>query len=396
MPKRFGEPHDVVAEIKFGHASAVPPVEWRGLSMLDREGSWTEGGVSGFTFEVPPGRGHLLLQMSLTPYVDASGSQRLTVMANGHEIGSASLMRPGVVAFYLPVDCIAAARVEITLVHPDAVSPFEIGVSSDRRQLAFFLLDAVLIRVAPPRSIYTHARPPLPNLFRAGPDQLAAAVGALSGLSIADLMLAFESLGHNREFGLVQRHWGAEPLGLLRFVDIDPEKLLLGLNWGFADVEAPEGLRVFLDKRRGVEFLVQQRRYHFVMTTFRTKNEANAESVKAEAGRSLKFMRRKFLENLQSGQKICVVQGAVNLTLAEARAISMMLRSFGPVSLLFVTRGPAHLSGSVSSVEDGIMQGVIDEFADFGRNEPAINEKAWLSICANSYRLWRESGFGVE
>ncbi len=44
-----------------------------------------------------------------------------------------------------------------------------------------------------------------------------AAVSAVEQITLQDLMLQFESLGQNCEFGLVQRRAGADPLGLLRF-----------------------------------------------------------------------------------------------------------------------------------------------------------------------------------
>ena len=44
------------------------------------------------------------------------------------------------------------------------------------------------------------------------------------------IVTQFESLGgtgHGCEFGLFQRHFGAEPLGLLRWADLSPELLPL-------------------------------------------------------------------------------------------------------------------------------------------------------------------------
>jgi tetratricopeptide (TPR) repeat protein len=49
----------------------------------------------------------------------------------------------------------------------------------------------------------------------------------------ADILLKFESLGENCEFGLVQRHYGAEPLGLLRWMGAEPDQLCLALEAGF-------------------------------------------------------------------------------------------------------------------------------------------------------------------
>ena len=50
------------------------------------------------------------------------------------------------------------------------------------------------------------------------------------GKPIEELMLAFESLGDNCEFGLVQRDGGAEPLGLLRFAGMSLGNLVAALE----------------------------------------------------------------------------------------------------------------------------------------------------------------------
>ena len=57
------------------------------------------------------------------------------------------------------------------------------------------------------------------------PDDAApGAAVASADISVTDLMLAFESLGERCDFGAVQRHYGVEPLGLLRFAfsPLDP------------------------------------------------------------------------------------------------------------------------------------------------------------------------------
>ena len=58
--------------------------------------------------------------------------------------------------------------------------------------------------------------------------------------ALPDLFLQFESMGHNCEFGLVQRHFGAEPLGLLRWNAISVEDVILGIEQQFEGVGNPE------------------------------------------------------------------------------------------------------------------------------------------------------------
>jgi hypothetical protein len=62
------------------------------------------------------------------------------------------------------------------------------------------------------------------------PSGQVEAAGAEGPLPPAQLMLRFEALGQNCEFGVVQRHYGAEPLGLLRFSSTPLHLLVAALN----------------------------------------------------------------------------------------------------------------------------------------------------------------------
>jgi len=53
------------------------------------------------------------------------------------------------------------------------------------------------------------------------------------------LLMRFEALGENCELGFVQRHFGAEPLGLLRWAGISNASLVTALDTAFAGVGDP-------------------------------------------------------------------------------------------------------------------------------------------------------------
>ncbi|MBV9859459.1 MAG: hypothetical protein JO038_05065 [Alphaproteobacteria bacterium] len=63
--------------------------------------------------------------------------------------------------------------------------------------------------------------------------ELHAAGAARSGLSCADLVKKFESLGNDCEFGFLQRRCGAEPLGLFRFSNPSHEVILRAIQADF-------------------------------------------------------------------------------------------------------------------------------------------------------------------
>jgi hypothetical protein len=80
-------------------------------------------------------------------------------------------------------------------------------------------------------------------------------------------------------------------------------------------------------------------------------------------------------------------------TQAQVLPILTLLRSHGPNVLLYVTEDPALPPGTVVQERTNLFRGYIDRLAPM-HTVSLINVAAWTSICANTYRLWREQGGG--
>lgn len=101
--------------------------------------------------------------------------------------------------------------------------------------------------------------------FAEADDQSRTARAHLADPTLAQLVLRFEGLGDNCEFGLVQRHFGAEPLGLLRWTGITPAHLANALESGFAGVGTEDQTGLDL---AGNEYVTEDRRFGMRMHTF--------------------------------------------------------------------------------------------------------------------------------
>jgi hypothetical protein len=224
-------------------------------------------------------------------------------------------------------------------------------------------------------------------------ERLEPRVRAITGLSTADLQLQFESLGHNCEFGLMQRRCGAEPLGLLRFMSISPANLLHGLDFGFEGADDPAMARIYANPQGEQEWMLRLDRYDMHAHTFRRPADVDAETVRDDEVKKLVFKRRRFLEVLESGQKLFVYQRHEHITEAHALPVLNLLRSHGPNALLFVTAERSRPCGSVDRLAMDLYRGNIDSLAPIGSADK-MNLPGWISICANAYRLWREAGLG--
>jgi capsular polysaccharide biosynthesis protein len=205
-------------------------------------------------------------------------------------------------------------------------------------------------------------------------------------LPLDRLLLRFESLGDNCEFGMVQRKGGAEPLGLLRFNGIrsPPEerlgRLVAGLERRFEGLGDP-GTCVIVPTE--IELFVSDLVYDF---WYHGDVKTGHDDLEAEArrqGKWLKFLRRKLFEDLESGDKILVWRSSATTQREQVQPLLDVLRRLGPNRLLWVTNEDAtHPSGSVEELEPDFLKGYVRRLGT-DRLLSDIEFEPWFELCRN-------------
>jgi hypothetical protein len=179
-----------------------------------------------------------------------------------------------------------------------------------------------------------------------------------------ELMMQLESLGDHCEFGLVQRHFGAEPLGLLRWSGISPRNLALAITARFEGVGEPENTYVKLGAPGG-EYFAGDKRWFF-MHTFLRASEFSEEQVFRKACQRLGYLRTKLLEDLEAGNKIFVYKKHKGeMSEAElAELLEAFQGSFPRATLLVVRVGNSrHPPEHVEAVSPNLLLGYVDKFS---------------------------------
>ncbi len=207
-------------------------------------------------------------------------------------------------------------------------------------------------------------------------------------------MLRFESLGDNCEFGLVQRLCGAEPLGLLRFagfylpVEIRLQKLVAALERKFDGLAAADTVTAYLAGEPGRrEFIVRESAYGLMYHTFIAEGDADPKALHDAEVKRLGFLRRKLLEDLAGGDKICVWRSPVTADLSEVKPLLDVLRRLGPNTLLWVVEADdEHAAGTIEITEPGLIKGFVRRFAPY-TNAAEIHLPSWLEVCWRTYEL---------
>jgi len=372
-----------------------------GWARAEGDFTWMVGGESQILIRLDPEASAYLLVLDVIPFAHAPDLplQRLIVSANDVVIGSCGVSRPSILAYKLSNPVFRdTRRTVITLQHPDAARPMDISESPDDRPLALSIASARLHRLS--GDIFTSPIVLPPGLLLPGTytrdvgqpelEDISQYIKQQTGLTTTQLVMQFESLGENCEFGLVQRRCDAEPLGLLRFSSTFIRDLVRGLDAGFEGIGTLEDIEPRLEGTgTEKEYMIADRRYGLLYHTFVLENQRSAWLLKEQESTRLKFLHRKFMEELEAHEKIFVYKQNVRVSREEVRALFLALNRFGPNTLLWVVpaESPAQV-GTVEVLENGLFRGYIDRFAP-PENAHDLSLNAWLRVCLNAYRLMR-------
>jgi hypothetical protein len=371
-----------------------------GNSLAYLGGGWARSEPD-FTWSIGP-ESHLMtpplkpadeyvLTLDVVPFIHPPEApiQRLIVSINDTVVGACELSRPTLLAYRIPATVARQSeRMVVTLQHPDAVRPKDFGDSGDDRCLALSVSEAKLCRVLDVSGLRRHFLPvglmlgSVPERDPAG--DLAAWATARTGLTVPELAFRFESVGENCEFGLFQRRCDAEPLGLLRFSSTFMRNLIRGVESGFADLGEQEEIEPRLEGGPRKEFMIHEQKYGLVYHTFVYEGERSLWLMREQEAARLKFLRRKFIEELEAAEKIFVYHYGATATEEEILPLHMALNRHGPTTLLWVV--PAERgrpAGTVEVLMPGLMKGHIDRFAPED-NAHDLSFDGWLRLCANA------------
>jgi hypothetical protein len=388
--------YEAAAHLTFGLAGNAATHLVSGFSWPEDGHTWALGPEAVLLINLRPGEGDLMLEVSLRPFMipPYKVRQRVGLFVQGTEIGTEWAQDDTVLGFRIPAFLVAGrTELDVRLALPDAMSPAEAHINADDRPLACQMRELLVVWIPP--------EPPTPPrrmaALKLAPDDPPERVGELvrfcTGLDLPVLMEHLESLGNTCEFGLVQRACGADPQGLLRFVGIRIHHLLHALDFGFEGVDDPALIRAYPSPEGEPEWLLRNDRYGMDAHSFITVKSIDEAALIRQQTARMKLQRRRLLEVLETGQNLFVFRQQEHMTEAHALPILTLLRSYGPNALLFVTEDREKPSGSVDQIGAHLFRGNIDQLA------PAADARhfkllPWISICANAYRLWRETGHG--
>jgi hypothetical protein len=210
-------------------------------------------------------------------------------------------------------------------------------------------------------------------------------------LTDRDLVLQFENIGDNCELGLVQRRAGAEPLGLLRFAGAPLRNLIRALNARFANIADPGHIRIIAEHD---EYMVKLTKFDFTYHAHVTIGEMEPEALRQQQIRTVGFLAKKLIADLEHPSKILVFRQNEPLPAGDLVDLRIALSAYGPGILLWVQEAcPGHPPGSVEVADERMMVGYVRRLA---RRDavPDLDLHSWMQVLRRAYGIFRHARDG--
>lgn len=207
------------------------------------------------------------------------------------------------------------------------------------------------------------------------------------------IVSGFESLGENCELGFVQRHFGAEPLGLFRWAGIDLNALVTALETRLEGIGAPE-FTILSVNPNNREYYTEDSRYGMSMHTFILEGSSPPDKVLSRICRRLVFLRDKLLGDLADGGKVFVLNTRDLLPDADLLRLHRALCLYGPNRLLHVSENPDLPPGTVRQLLPGIWHATLTRTGFNGKNWD-VDFDTWLALF-RAFLAMQDAPVGVD
>lgn len=202
--------------------------------------------------------------------------------------------------------------------------------------------------------------------------------------SIQEIALSVESLGGNCEVGLFQRQCGVEPLGLYRFNASTIDRLVYGLDRNYDNLGEKDSIDPFPESES--DWIINEKRYMMRYHTWLRPDEHTREQMIIKEMKRLPFLRRKFLEDLELGQKLFIYHNTSIISLEQMLTLLTAFRRKSSAYLLCVfPETDGNKAGFVKEYLPGLFLGFISHFSFHGI--PPIAKADWVVVIANALLL---------
>ena len=199
------------------------------------------------------------------------------------------------------------------------------------------------------------------------------------------LLYQFENLGKDCSVGGLQRAYGAEPLGLLRFAGIGVDAVINAMKDRFRGVGSAEFTRLEPSDTR--EYYSTDTRYGMSSHTFIYEGDVEFDRFFQQQCKKIEFLAQNIMEKLQEGDRIFVIHAIPEaIPDTKLRDLLRAMRSIGSAPLLYLqAASDTRPLGSLAMRDDGIMEGYVLQIQ--GVESTAEIRESWLTVCRKAQAM---------
>jgi tetratricopeptide (TPR) repeat protein len=204
------------------------------------------------------------------------------------------------------------------------------------------------------------------------------------------MLLRFESLGEDCEFGKLQRRFGCEPRGLFRFAGVSSGALLTTLETECRSIGDPKNTSVYV-RTRGREYIAVDTHLKMLWHTGLFQYAADRQRVLEGEHRRLGSLRRKLVGDLAAGEKIFVYVSHTPLDVKYCESLAGAVQRYSSKAVVLCVGPAASREGPrVSWGGEGLLVAERSAMLLLWRwpdDEAAPPYQQWLHICAKATEL---------
>lgn len=378
----------------FAAGGNAEQIQVSGWSVAEPNHTWCVGHRSVVAIEDVVAPNGFFLELDWQPFVDYPyvPDQAVTISVLNHRISPYRVNQRETVAFFCPAPLPTDRRLLITFEHPDAARIAEHMVTTDPRQvaIAFRRLRILPLAAAAPVRLKNNAAM---RVKLEGERLVSRSAEGESRMELRQLLSQFEMLAGNCDLGLSMRTLGFEQLSLLRFGGATAEVAIRGLENDFEGIG--EQLSTEIADNPIKEWMVRDAfglRFHTHQSSAMMPEPEILKRQRLHIG----FLRRKFLEDVQLGEKIFVFADHIRpRSFESALALFLALNRRGRNRMLWVCPNVGEMAaGRVDELVPGLARGSLDVFK--GPLEAGhIAVHGWLDVLYNAATVLNRSQAGI-
>lgn len=378
----------------FGSGGNAVPIQVSGWSVTETKHTWCVGKCSTLAIENVVAPFGFFLEIDWQPFVNYPyrPDQAVSISVLGQQLSPYRVAQREIAAFYCPPPASSDKKVLITFEHPDAARIADYMETTDPREVALAFRRLRILPLAGPPPVRLKNSSASKVKIEGGEISIPGPSGT-DRMELRHLLMQFEMLAGNCDLGLAMRALGVEQLSLLRFAGATTESAMRGLETNFAGIG--ERLSTEIADNPMKEWMVRDGfglRFH---THQSSEAMTEAEILKRQR-LHVHFLRRKFLEDVELGEKIFVYADHIRPRSFEAAlALFLGLNRRGKHRMLWVCPNAGEMAvGRVDELLPGLARGSLDIFG--GPMEAGhIAVSGWINVLFNASVVFNRGRSGL-